>query len=130
MPRDVFGVMNYFASNELTMRLVQRHWLKLGDHERHKVPVLYQLLGGSVAGLAYWTSCFPLDVIKTKVQSDSLSDPYYKNYFDVWRKTYRQGGVREFYRGFLPCIIRAAPANSVAFTGHAIILRTLNYFNL
>ena len=37
------------------------------------------------------------------------------------------GGVRVFYRGFLPCIMRAFPANAVVFLGLEMTLRGFGY---
>ena len=36
---------------------------------------------------------------------------------DAWGRTYREFGVRGFYKGYLPTILRAFPANGAAFLG-------------
>jgi len=66
-----------------------------------------------IGGLLYWTSVYPVDVVKSAIQSDSISlaDRKYKNGWDATRKLYAEGGLRRFGKGYLPCIIRAAPAN-------------------
>ena len=35
----------------------------------------------------------------------------YSGFRDAARKIYAEGGVRAFYRGFIPCLARSFPAN-------------------
>jgi len=37
------------------------------------------LLSGGIAGVSTWTVMYPVDYVKTRIQSDSLSNPEYKN---------------------------------------------------
>lgn len=36
-----------------------------------------QLLAGACAGIACWTTSIPFDVIKSRLQADSISNPKY-----------------------------------------------------
>lgn len=76
------------------------------------------LLAGSGCGIATWTINFPLDSIKSAIQGDSY-DPKLKKYngvIDVVKKTLaKEGGVKNFYKGYFPCLLRAAPANAATF---------------
>ena len=36
----------------------------------------------------------------------------YRGFLDAASKLYAAGGIKRFYVGFTPCIIRAAPANA------------------
>ena len=56
-----------------------------------------------------------LVVIKSTQQSDAI-DPSKRTYSSIVNtasKIYKQGGVASFYRGFLPCMLRATPANGI-----------------
>ncbi|KAG2495155.1 hypothetical protein HYH03_006763 [Edaphochlamys debaryana] len=66
-------------------------------------------------GIMYWLSIFPVDCIKSAMQTDAI-DPKNRKYKDIpttVRLLWAEGGVRRFYKGFTPCLIRAAPANGV-----------------
>jgi len=75
------------------------------------------LTAGGLAGMLFWIAIFPLDVVKTRLQTDSLisSQRKYKSLWDCCVKTYRNEGVLAFYKGFKPCLIRAFPTNAASF---------------
>jgi hypothetical protein len=43
----------------------------------------------------------------------------------VWAGTWRTQGIRGFYAGYLPAILRAFPANGAAFAGIELANRGL-----
>lgn len=56
-----------------------------------------------------------VDVIKSAMMTDSI-DPAQRRYPSIpsaARALWAEGGVARFYRGFSPCLMRAAPANAV-----------------
>jgi len=63
---------------------------------------------GSISGLALWTSMFPLDTIKTRIQSGID-----KSILDSITKCYKMGGIGKFWTGYVSCLLRAIPVNSV-----------------
>jgi len=75
------------------------------------------LIAGGVGGLFYWAFTYPIDVIKSSMQGDSpdKSQRKYQNVMDCGRKLYAEGGLRIFFRGLTPCLIRAFPANAACF---------------
>jgi len=117
------------------------------------------LLCGGIAGIVTWASIFPLDVIKTRVQtqgilsispspsrsrSPSLSlstepgriwterdpllpskQPHRLTAWEVVRQTYREGGVRPFFRGLLVCSVRAFVVNAVQWAVYEWIMTEL-----
>jgi len=67
------------------------------------------------AGVLFWALTYPLDVIKSTMQSDEIvkSQRKYNGIIDCARKMYQnEGGVPRFLRGFTPCLLRAIPANA------------------
>lgn len=46
-----------------------------------------------------------------------VSPPVYRNMRDAFKQVYRTSGLRGFFVGFTPCLLRAFPANAAAFTG-------------
>ena len=86
-----------------------------------------------------WASVFPLDVIKTRVQAQTseatpgrtplLSDPARParrlGAMDVARETYREGGIKLFFRGLTVCSVRAFAVNAVQWAVYEWIMREL-----
>lgn len=70
---------------------------------------------GGLAGCLYWGLLFPTDVIKSAMMSDSVdkNSRQYKTIISTTKALYQQGGVGRFYKGFLPCMLRATPANGL-----------------
>lgn len=44
------------------------------------------LVAGGVAGAAFWLSCYPMDVVKSKIQTDSPATGLYRGTMDCIRK--------------------------------------------
>jgi solute carrier family 25 carnitine/acylcarnitine transporter 20/29 len=83
------------------------------------------LLCGGVAGVVTWGSVFPLDMIKTRLQAQTIGDHGQVtetqallgrrtlSSFQIAKETYRAEGVKAFYRGLGVCSIRAFIVNAV-----------------
>lgn len=46
--------------------------------------------------------------------ADSITKPSYTSIAQCARVIYKEGGPRAFYKGFVPAILRASPANGMA----------------
>ena len=68
--RNIPASGNFFGCNELTRRVLARN-----KSPGEKMSNFELLAGGGVAGLCYWTSTFPLDVIKVCSAPFPLSSP-------------------------------------------------------
>ena len=75
------------------------------------------LVGGAIAGFGFWGIFYPLEVIKTRIQSDhtDVAQRRYTSMIDCAQKTYAEGGVQAFYKGYTPAIVRAIPVNAAIF---------------
>ena len=81
---------------------------------------------GAAAGMAIWLTTYPIDIIKSKIQTDGFgSAQKYHGTLDCVRKTMAAEGVRGFFRGITPCLLRAAPANAATFVGFEMAMRAL-----
>lgn len=68
---------------------------------------------GAVAGIIMLIPLFPIDTMKSRMQSSEG-----KAHASTIAKTlYRSGGVRAFYPGLAPALLRALPANAAATLG-------------
>ncbi|KAF9160094.1 Mitochondrial carrier protein ymc2 [Actinomortierella ambigua] len=124
MVREFQGYGAYFAAYEY---LVQRA-MRLENKERSELSTLKVVAYGACAGYAMWTTVYPIDVIKSKLQTDGFtsSTRQYSSALDCARKTFAKEGVAGFFKGFAPCILRAAPANAMTFLGFEMAMRVLN----
>eukprot|EP01025_Chloroclados_australasicus_P024118 TRINITY_DN2428_c0_g1_i5.p1 TRINITY_DN2428_c0_g1~~TRINITY_DN2428_c0_g1_i5.p1 ORF type:complete len:378 (-),score=16.30 TRINITY_DN2428_c0_g1_i5:430-1419(-) len=78
------------------------------------LPAWVILTAGGLGGVLYWCMIYPIDVIKSSMMTDHI-DPKqrkYPNMVSTFNQLWAEGGIKRFYRGFTPCIIRAAPANA------------------
>ena len=62
---------------------------------------------GGLAGTAEWAAIMPIDTIKTRYTMAAAGTPLRA----VVREIMKEGGPRGFYRGFVPTMLRAFPAN-------------------
>eukprot|EP01080_Neovahlkampfia_damariscottae_P009299 gene9299-1387_t len=77
------------------------------------------LNAGGIAGTVAWAQCYPIDVIKTRLQTLPVypqpGHDKYTGFFDCTKKIYQTEGLTTFYRGISSCLIRAYPVNAVTF---------------
>ena len=104
--RTVFFV--WWSTYELYTRLFQQH-------TSLSLPSINFWAGG-LSAQTFWLASFPFDVIKQRIMTDSLD--YEKKRYKSWRQAFigvwRQDGIKGYYRGFVPCVLRAFPANAAA----------------
>ena len=158
--RDSIGYGFYFWSYELASR-----WMAGGaNHEtaaglvRSSAPqgnfllseeALRVLLCGGLAGIATWASIFPLDVIKTKLQTQNMDrwgggaetqrTPLLAGQqtrgegekrlgaWEITKRTYRDGGIRPFFRGLAVCSVRAFIVNAFQWAVYEWIMLELGH---
>lgn len=77
---------------------------------------LNYFLSGGFAGMLGWTVAMPFDVPKTNVQS-RWDTKVVGSYFPEMIKIAKERGIRGFYSGLGPTLIRAFPANAALFLG-------------
>ncbi|KNZ43748.1 MC family mitochondrial carrier protein [Puccinia sorghi] len=77
-----------------------------------------------------WLSSYPLDQIKTRIQTDGLrSQPTARKYLGIWdcvRKVYVGEGMRGFLRGLTPTLIRSPLVNGATFAAFETTMKLLN----
>lgn len=113
MLREMAGNSLYFMAYTGTLRAMTP---KNGSSKDLKA---WQFMfAGGLAGLAFWGPVYPIDFIKTLIQTDSETKPKFKGILDCTRQTFRKGGIRALYNGVGPCVARAFPANAVTFLAY------------
>ncbi|KAF1816040.1 mitochondrial carrier [Eremomyces bilateralis CBS 781.70] len=110
LARDGPGSAAYFASYEYIKR---RLTPKDANGNPGELSLTAVCAAGGAAGVAMWIPVFPVDTIKSRLQS-AEGRPTISG---TIRELYGKGGVKAFFPGFGPAIARAVPANAATFLG-------------
>ncbi|KAK0721483.1 mitochondrial carrier domain-containing protein [Apiosordaria backusii] len=108
-------------------------WLMNSDAKRNKierkeVPSWKVALYGGLAGEALWLGSYPFDVVKSKMQTDGFGpgQQKYKTMRDCFAQVWRQEGVRGFWKGLGPTLLRAMPVSAGTFAVVEMTMRAIN----
>lgn len=86
---------------------------------------------GGLSAQCFWLTAYPFDVLKQRIMTDSMGgslgdgQPKYSNLRHAAGALYREGGLRAYWRGFVPCFLRAFPANGVALVAYEAYMRSV-----
>ena len=120
LARDGPGSAAYFASYEYVKR-------KLTPKDANGKPsgdlsLTAVMVAGGSAGVAMWIPVFPIDTIKSRLQS-AEGRPTIGG---TIRGLYANGGVKAFFPGMGPAMARAVPANAATFLGVELAHQAMN----
>ncbi|KAJ9665254.1 hypothetical protein H2201_004545 [Coniosporium apollinis] len=97
----------------------------LTSHTTLSTPAINFWAGGLSAQI-FWITSYPSDVVKQRIMTDSLGpDRRFPRWRDAARAVWRENGWRGYWRGFLPCFLRAFPANAMALVAFEGVMRAL-----
>ena len=83
---------------------------------REEIPQWKVATYGGLAGEALWLASYPFDVVKSKMQSDGFGDNRkFLSMRACFAKTYRGEGMRGFWKGIGPTLLRAMPVSAGTF---------------
>ncbi|EOA84723.1 uncharacterized protein SETTUDRAFT_136726 [Exserohilum turcica Et28A] len=133
--RDAVGYGFYFWSYELS----KQAWSSPDDS--HQQTAMKVLMCGGLAGVITWASIFPLDVVKTRLQTQILHDPAKQGEqsgllqpetpktrmgsVEIARHAYRTEGAGVFFRGLGICSVRAFIVNAVQWAMYEWMMKLL-----
>jgi len=113
--REFHGYGMYFMAYEA---LVQRQ-CRMANCARGDISTLNSALFGAAAGYSMWLTSYPLDVIKSRIQTDGLPSQSltrkYSGFLDCAAQLWRAQGAKGFFRGLTPTLIRSPFVNSATF---------------
>lgn len=113
--RDIPFNLSYFLSYEYAKNFCL-------DRNQQKLSSADYLVCGGIAGITSWAFIYPTDIVKSIVQASHVKIKV----GTVCTRLYQQEGIRGFYRGWLPSVLRAFPVNAVTFLGYEWILYIMN----
>jgi len=123
--REATGYGVYFLAYE---KLIQREMVKKGIR-RDQISPVNAVLYGAAAGYALWAVIYPIDMIKSRMQTDGFTPTTgqkYKSTLDCVRTVWRAEGINAFMRGLAPTLIRSPFANGATFLGFEMANRLLD----
>lgn len=133
--RDVPFNATWFSVNHLILQYLNSKRDNFTLLQNATVPAI---LAGGLAGMASWLVAFPLDSIKSIIQSsvkfetNILPDKstqtriVQRKIIDVVREELaRNGSIRVFYNGFGTAIVRSFPVNAAMYVGYDFVFNRL-----
>lgn len=110
--REFHGYGVWFAAYEaLVWRLI-----KMENKPREEIASWKFAVCGGIAGEFLWLLSHPLDVIKSKMQSDGFGkNQRYRSMSEAFRLTWRTGGIGGLYEGLGTALLRAMPVSAGTF---------------
>lgn len=79
-----------------------------------------------MASVSFWLVVFPMDVIKSRVQSESPK----ANISDILHHILATEGIRGLYRGIGPILLRMIPVTGLLFATYENTKVYLTHFSL
>ncbi|XP_030905172.1 solute carrier family 25 member 47 isoform X2 [Melopsittacus undulatus] len=120
--RDCFSSAIYFLTYSALC-----DWLTPAG--KNKPDFLVVLLSGGFAGVLAWGFATPMDVIKSRMQTDESDQHKYKGLVHCVRESVRKEGAKVLFKGLGLNCIRAFPVNMVVFVTYEAVLRSTDYLN-
>ena len=111
LARDGPGSAAYFATYEVIKRSLTPR--DADGNPSGELSTMAVIAGGGAAGVAMWVPVFPVDTVKSRLQSAEGRPTIAGTIAGL----YRAGGVRAFFPGIGPAMARAVPANAATFLG-------------
>ena len=113
LARDGPGSAAYFATYETIKRRLTPTTNNADPSSPPALSLPAIVLAGGAAGVAMWIPVFPVDTVKSRLQSADAPS----SIAATVRGIYRSGGVKAFFPGMAPAMARAVPANAATFLG-------------
>lgn len=141
--RDAVGYGFYFWSYEISRQMLASRTTETG--EARSSSAMEVLLCGGIAGMVTWASIFPLDMIKTRVQTqpfltaserspllrgnvgaaEALTSAQTKGAIQIAREVYRNEGLSVFFKGLGVCTVRGFIVNAVQWFVYEWMIKLL-----
>ncbi|KAK0446234.1 mitochondrial carrier [Armillaria borealis] len=108
--REIPAYAGFYTAYEFSKR-------KFASAYGKDLPVWALLASGSTGGISYWLACYPLDVIKSRVQLRPTppSGTPVQYIAHEGRAIMAESGLPGLFRGLTPSILRSIPAAAATF---------------
>lgn len=121
---SLLGIIPYagidLAAYETLKDMSRTHVLQDGNEPGP----LIQLSCGTISGALGATCVYPLQVVRTRMQAQPSNT--YGKMSDVFWKTYQHEGLRGFYKGLFPNLLKVVPAASITYMVYEAMKKSLD----
>jgi solute carrier family 25 (mitochondrial carnitine/acylcarnitine transporter), member 20/29 len=86
---------------------------------------------GGLSAQVFWLTSYPSDVVKQRIMTDSLGGSLndgqrkFRTWWQAAKAVGLENGWKGYWRGFVPCFLRAFPANAMALVAFEGVMRAL-----
>jgi solute carrier family 25 carnitine/acylcarnitine transporter 20/29 len=119
--REVPLTATYFLSYEIAKRYFHV------ENPTFMSDVWSATISGGIAGTTAWVCAYPTDVLKSTIQANKHEN---LTITQGIKHIYRTRGLKGFYRGLTPTLVRAFPESAATFVAYEMILKLLNTVNV
>lgn len=126
--REVPAYAGFYTGFELAKSTLRSTLPTSQTDEGITLPVWALMISGSCGGILNWLACYPLDVLKSRIQLNNnrlatgLGGPLLIRYVsDEAKRLYSEQGLRAFFVGLSPTLLRAIPAAAATFTTFELV---------
>jgi len=96
------------------------------ETEKKEAPFVANLMAGGIAGVVGASTMFPLDMVKTRLQSQKEGKRLYSGVIDCFRQMVKnEGGVRALYRGLSANLVGIVPEKALKLAVNDFLRKTL-----
>ena len=92
-----------------------------------EITIMERFLAGSIAGAVSQTAIYPMEVLKTRFCLRQTGQ--YRGLFDAAQKIYSNGGIKNFYRGYIPNLIGIIPYAGIDLTIYEVNKKLTDFSN-
>jgi len=124
--REVPFYLCFFATYEVICGKFQRNVAGGAPRSRDSLSAVEVICAGGLAGMVGWSGVQPMDTAMVRMQTGKGAGGQSGSFLLTCKDIYRAGGVRGFFPGWMPAMLRAFPANAALFLGFEAGRRTLN----
>ncbi|VEV57570.1 mitochondrial carrier protein, putative [Plasmodium vinckei vinckei] len=83
---------------------------------------LYSSIAGSLSNVTSLIIVFPGDTVRKRMMNNGIDNNYiYKNTFHCIKKIYYHEGLKSFYSGLFPSILKCVPSGAIQFMSYEIL---------
>jgi solute carrier family 25 folate transporter 32 len=85
---------------------------------------------GAISKIFATIMTYPYQVIRSRLQNQrdgTTSCPLYRGVLDVIRQTWKYEGLRGYYKGLVPTVVRVTPASCVIFVVYEKLFKWIHY---
>ncbi|XP_022914925.1 congested-like trachea protein [Onthophagus taurus] len=98
----------------------------LTDNGKKDITISGTVFAGGCSGIANWLIGMPFDVLKSRLQTAKAGE-FPNGIRDVARDLLKNEGPLALYKGIVPVLMRAFPANAACFLGFEMCKKLLQY---